>query len=232
MNNYIVIGASKGIGQALTNILIEKGHHVIALSRTKGTWGNPEQVTYIPFDVLSDNFNELDLNLEIHGLAYCPGSINLKPLKTIKKETLLEDLQINTLCAFEIIQQALPKFSKSSSCGIVLFSSVAVQLGMPFHASVGISKGALEGMVKSFAAELSPHIRVNAIAPSLTNTSLAAKFLNTEEKIKQSENRHPLKKIGTPELLAQSAYHLLVESEWTTGQILTVDGGISAIKPL
>ena len=103
---------------------------------------------------------------------------------------------------------------------------------MPYHTSVGISKGALEGMVKSLAAELSPNIRVNAIAPSLTNTTLASKFLNTDEKIQQAENRHPLKKIGTPELLAQSAYHLLVEAEWVTGQILTVDGGLSAIKPL
>lgn len=232
MKNYLVIGASKGIGQALTNLLVDQGHHVLALSRSKGTWKNPDHITHIPFDVLTDNFNELDINIEINGLAYCPGSINLKPLKTIKKEMLLDDLQINTLCAFEIIQQVLPKFSKSTSCGIVLFSSVAVQLGMPFHTSVGISKGALEGMVKSLAAELSPNIRVNAIAPSLTNTSLASKFLNSEEKIKQAENRHPLKKIGTSEVLAQSAYHLLVESEWTTGQILTVDGGLSAIKPL
>lgn len=232
MKNFIVIGASKGIGQALTNLLVDKGHHVIALSRSKGTWSNPNQVTYIPFDVLTDNFNQLDINLEINGLVYCPGSINLKPLKAIKTEILLEDLQINTLCAFEIIQQALPKFSKSATCGIVLFSSVAVQLGMPFHTAVSISKGALEGMVKSLAAELSPHIRVNAIAPSLTNTTLASKFLNTEEKIIQSENRHPLKKIGSPEVLAQSAYHLLVESEWTTGQIVVVDGGISSIKTL
>lgn len=232
MKNYLVIGASKGIGFELTNLLVENGNHVLALSRTKGSWKTPNQVTHIPFDVLNDNIRELDINLKINGLVYCPGSINLKPLKTIRKETLLEDLEINTLCAFDIIQQLLPKFTKEEVASIVLFSSVAVQLGMPYHTSVAISKGALEGMVKSLAAELSPHVRVNAIAPSLTNTALASRFLNTEEKTKQAEERPPLKKIGSPEIVAKTAYHLLVDAEWTTGQVVTVDGGITSIKSL
>jgi NAD(P)-dependent dehydrogenase (short-subunit alcohol dehydrogenase family) len=120
---------------------------------------------------------------------------------------------------------------KSSHPSVVLFSTVAVQTGMPFHSSIALAKGALEGLTRSLAAEWAPLIRVNAIAPSLTVTPLSEKLTGSAEKIESGAQRHPLKKLGTAENIAQMAHFLLTDSSaWMTGQILHVDGGMSSVR--
>jgi NAD(P)-dependent dehydrogenase (short-subunit alcohol dehydrogenase family) len=167
---------------------------------------------------------------QIDGLVYCPGSINLRPFKGLKIETFESDLQINFIDMVKVVQSILPQLTASNQSSIVLFSTVAASMGMPFHTSVAASKAAVEGFAKALAAEYAPKIRVNVIAPSLTNTPLADKFLNNEVKQEKSAERHPLKRFGQPEDLAQMATFLLSDnSSWITGQILHVDGGMSTL---
>lgn len=230
MRNYIIIGGSSGIGKEVVNLLENENTNVFA-TYYKNQIDDRLQVKYIQLDVKS---NELDLDKlpeEIHGLAYCPGSINLKPFHRFTEENFMEDFQLQVLGATKIIKQILPRLKKSGNASILLFSTIAVQTGFSFHSQVAISKGAIEGLTRSLAAELSPLIRVNAIAPSLTNTNLASKFLNTPEKLNLHSKKNPLKKIGTARDIAQAAEYLLTpKSSWVTGQIIHVDGGDSKIK--
>ena len=167
----------------------------------------------------------------IDGLAYCVGSIQLKPFHRFTEEDFIRDYELQVLGAVKVIQEILPKLKQSSSPSIVLFSTVAVQTGFTFHSLVSASKGAIEGLTKALAAELSPKIRVNCIAPSITQTPLAGTLLNTEEKITANGQRHPLGRIGQPNDIAELAAFLLSEkSSWITGQIMHIDGGISTIK--
>ena len=167
----------------------------------------------------------------IDGLAYCVGSIQLKPFHRFTEEDFIRDYQLQVLGAVKVIQEILHKLKQSSSPSIVLFSTVAVQTGFTFHSLVSASKGAIEGLTKALAAELSPKIRVNCIAPSITQTPLAGALLNTEEKITANGQRHPLGRIGQPNDIAELAAFLLSEkSSWITGQIMHIDGGISTIK--
>jgi NAD(P)-dependent dehydrogenase (short-subunit alcohol dehydrogenase family) len=181
-------------------------------------------------NVLED---ELDLSFvpdELHGLAYCPGSINLKPFHRIKPAEFIDDLKLQTIGAIKVIQAVLPNL-KAGFGSIVLFSTVAVQQGFNFHAQVAVSKGAIEGLARSLSAEFAPTIRVNCIAPSLTDTPLAQRLLNTDQKRDANAERHPLKRIGTSVDIANAASYLLAEeSAWVTGQIIKVDGGMSSIK--
>ena len=168
---------------------------------------------------------------QLDGLIYCPGSINLLPFKRIKPAAFMADYELQVLGAIKAIQQVLPALKKVPQASIVLFSTVAVQSGFNFHAQVAVSKGAIEGLTKALAAELAPNVRVNAIAPSLTDTPLAAKLLNTDQKKEANAQRHPLKRIGSAEDIANTAAFLLSEkASWITGQIMHVDGGMSAIK--
>lgn len=168
---------------------------------------------------------------EIHGLVYCPGSINLKPFDRIKPADFELDYQLQVIGVIKIIQQVLPKMKISLNASIILFSTVAVQTGLPFHTQVAASKGAIEGLTKALAAEFAPKIRVNTIAPSLTNTPLANSLINSEQKMDANAQRHPLKRIGTAADIANMAEYLLSEkASWITGQIFHIDGGISAIK--
>jgi 3-oxoacyl-[acyl-carrier protein] reductase len=228
MGNFVIIGGSSGIGQSIASKLIDKGHIVVNMSRTPC---NISGVKNVVFDVSTDEVNMESMPEVIDGLAYCPGSINLKGFKSIKEDQFLADLQINVFGAIKCIKACLPKMAKDGKGSILLFSTVAVQLGMPFHTSVAVSKGAIEGLVRSLAAELAPQIRVNALAPSLTDTPLASQLLSNDEKKERSANMHPLKRYGNSNDLANAATFLLTdESSWITGQIIGVDGGLSTLK--
>jgi len=168
---------------------------------------------------------------ELDGIVYCPGAIELKPFARISPENFTTDFNLQVLGAIKVVQHCLPQLKKGNAPSILFFSTVAVQTGFNFHSQVAVSKGAIEGLTRSLAAELSPTIRVNAIAPSLTETPLAAKLLNSEEKKQANADRHPLKRIGTPSDIAEMAAFLLSsKSAWITGQIIGIDGGMSAIK--
>lgn len=228
MKNILLIGGSYGIGFALAKTLQNTNNVYIASRSNEGLSGL--NVTHIPFDASTDTLDTSNLPEVIDGLVYLPGSINLRPFKGLKIEAFENDLQINFISLVKVIQTVLPNLTASNQSSIVLFSSVAASMGMPFHTSVAASKGAIEGFAKALAAEYAPKIRVNVIAPSLTDTPLADKFLNNDVKKEKSSERHPLKRFGQPEDIAQMANFLLNDnSSWMSGQILHVDGGMSTL---
>ena len=230
MKNYIVIGGSTGIGVELVKLLEEEGSKVIATYNTNFI-PDRKNVEYLKYDVLNDDLEIDDFPEEIHGLAYCPGSINLKPFHRFSEKDFIDDFKFQVLGATNVIKQLLSKMKKSKNSSIVLFSTIAVQSGFSFHSQVSMSKGAIEGLTRSLAAELAPKIRVNSIAPSLTDTPLALKLLNTAEKVQFQSEKNPLKKIGEAKEIAEAAAFLLTnKSSWVTGQIIHVDGGHSTIK--
>lgn len=231
MKNILIIGGSSGIGEQL----------VQQLSATHRVWATynatppPEQkietVSYHSVNVLDENSDFSFLPNELHGVAYCPGSIQLKPFARIKPEDFIADYQLQVVGAIKIIQAVLPKLKAAENASIVLFSTVAVKLGLNFHTQVAASKGAIEGLAKALAAEFAPKIRVNCIAPSLTDTPMAAALLNTPEKREANAQRNPLKKIGEAKDIANMAAFLLSEqASWITAQTFAVDGGMSVIK--
>jgi NAD(P)-dependent dehydrogenase (short-subunit alcohol dehydrogenase family) len=229
MKNFFIVGASSGIGKALTQILHEDGHKVYGTYLKNHVQDNG--AIYRKLDVLEEGIEPGFLPDQLDGLVYCPGSINLKPFHRIKPEAFVSDFELQVIGAIKIIQSVMPNLKAAENPSIVLFSTVAVQQGFNFHSQVSTSKGALEGLTRSLAAEFAPKIRVNAIAPSLTNTPLAGKLLSTDEKVQQNNERHPLKRIGEPLDIAQMASFLLSDkSSWVTGQILKVDGGMSSLK--
>lgn len=231
MSIYLVIGGSSGIGRELTLQLALKGNQVYSTWFKNEISEKEENIEYNFLNVLEDEINVDFLPDEIDGLAYCPGSINLRPFHHIKSDQFLKDYELQLVGAVKVIQTVLPKLKKSGNGSIVLFSTVAVQAGFSFHSLVSSSKGAVEGLVRSLAAEFAPAIRVNGIAPSLTETPLAEKLINTSEKKESNAQRHPLKRIGSPFDIANAAEYLLTKkSGWVTGQILHIDGGISTLK--
>ena len=231
MSNYIIIGASSGIGQQLALQLINSGHQVYATYFRNKLSSENENLQYHYLNVMDEAIKLDFLPETISGLIYCPGSINLRPFERIKPADFAADYQLQVVGAVKTIQAALPRLKKSEHSSIVLFSTVAVQTGLSFHSQVSASKGALEGLTKALAAELAPTIRVNCIAPSLTDTPLAASLLNNEQKREANAQRHPLKRIGAVEDIANMASFLLSEkASWITGQILHVDGGFSSLK--
>jgi len=231
-NNIFVVGGSSGIGLEIVKKLTDNKNEVFVGSRTSETLVDYPQVHHLQLDVTTD-FSDLEGLPEIvHGLVYCPGTIVLKPFQRLTSADFRRDLEINLLGAVKVIQGCLKKLKKSpAGASIVLFSTVAVKVGMPFHASVASAKAAVEGLTRSLAAEFAPRIRVNAIAPSLTDTPLAESLLSSEERQKASAERHPLKRIGSPQEVAGLACHLLSnEGSWITGQIFHVDGGMSSVR--
>jgi len=228
MKNILLIGGSYGIGLAIAKEL-QYENKVFVASRTNEEIAEMH-VTHIPFDATTDTLDTSKLPEIIDGLVYCPGSINLRPFKGLKPDAFESDLQINFISLVKVIQSVLPNLTASNQSSIVLFSSVAASMGMPFHTSVAASKGAIEGFAKALAAEYAPKIRVNVIAPSLTDTPLAEKFLSNDDKKEKSAQRHPLKRVGTSNDMAQMASFLLSEkSSWISGQIFHVDGGMSTL---
>ena len=228
MKNILLIGGSYGIGLAIAQEL-QNDNNIFVASRTNENLSGLN-VTHIPFDASTDTLDASKLPAILDGLVYCPGSINLRPFRGLKPEAFEADLQINFISLVKVIQAVLPNLTASEQSSIVLFSSVAASMGMPFHTSVAAAKGAIEGFAKALAAEYAPKIRVNVIAPSLTDTPLADKFLNNETKQEKSAERHPLKRFGKPEDSAQMASFLLSDkSSLISGQIFHVDGGMSTL---
>ncbi len=220
--NILIIGGSSGIGRALVDILLPV-HSVYVASRSNESLTNTG-VTHISYDVMNDALDISSLPEQLDGFVYCPGSINLRPFRGLKPQTFQDDFNLNVIGAVKSIQSVLPLLQKSPQASLVFYSTVAVSTGMPFHASVASAKGAIEGLTRSLAAEYAPKFRVNCIAPSLTDTPLADKFLNNEAKLEKAQERHPLKQVGTAKNIAQmSAFLLGEESQWMTGQILHLD---------
>jgi NAD(P)-dependent dehydrogenase (short-subunit alcohol dehydrogenase family) len=229
MQNYLIIGASSGIGLQ-TALQLSTQHKVYGTYHKTIVEGNAN-LSYHFVNVLDEQMNLDFLPETIDGLVYCPGTINLRPFARIKPEDFVSDYQLQVVGAIKIIQQVVPKLKTAVNPSIVLFSTVAVQTGLNFHSQVAASKGAIEGLTKALAAEFAPTIRVNCIAPSLTNTPLAATLLNTPEKIEANAQRHPLKKIGQPADIANMVEFLLSnKSSWVTGQVLHIDGGMGALR--
>ena len=225
---YLFIGGNSGIGLATAEFLQSQGHQIIAASRSGdrlAALGIPVQ----PFDAKAPQPIVIPGTLD--GLIYFPGTITLKPFHRLTAEDFLSDFQVNFLGAVHAIQQALPALKNAPTASIVLFSTIAVAQGMAFHASIAAAKAAVEGLTKSLAAELAPKIRVNAIAPSLTDTPLAAMLLGNDAKKEAAAKRHPLQTVGDPAHVARLAAFLLSEaSSFLTGQILRPDGGLSSVR--
>ena len=233
---YVVIGGSSGISKEFVIQAVQSGVHVYAMCRNRPDWiDSLDHAQHISIDVTNcEPFKDLSIDEPIDGLIYCPGSINLKPFARLTGDDFAADWNINLMGLVKTLQALHSNLRKSKKASVVLFSTVAVQTGMSYHASIAAAKEALEGLTRSFAAEwASQPIRVNAIALSLTDTPLAERLLASEERRDASASRHPLKRIGSPEEAASTAMFMLSDaSSWMTGQIINLDGGISSIKPL
>ena len=230
--SVFVVGGSSGIGLEIVKRLAATGHEVYVGSRSDRDLANMADVHHLLIDVSAESLDLESLPETLQGLVYCPGTITLKPFQHLTTDDFLEDFNLNLLGAVKVIQGSLKRLRKSTEgASIVLFSTVAVKIGMPFHASTASAKAAVEGFARSLAAEFAPRIRVNVIAPSLTDTPLAENLLSSDQKRQGSADRHPLKRIGTSQEIAQMAVHLLSEEgSWITGQVFHVDGGMSSVR--
>lgn len=226
MGKYIIVGGSKGIGNAIVNNLLEN-HEVINVSRTEPEISHKNLIHH-NCDIVSEDLPDIN---EVDGLVYCPGSINLKPINRLSIDDFKNDFEINVIGAVKTIQKYLPALKNGNNPSVVFFSTVASDLGMPFHASVSASKSAVEGLTKSLGAELAPTIRVNAIAPTVTDTDLASKLLRNDRMIENIKERHPLKKYLQPQEVADMATFLLSEKAASlSGQVFKMDCGITSFK--
>ena len=226
MRHILIIGGTKGIGKAIIDLLIEE-NKITCMSRNVSEY-NHENYNHLQLDATLDNFPDLD---KIDSLVYCPGSINLKPISTLSIEDFRNDFELNVIGAVKSIKKYLPLLKKGENPSILLFSTVATKLGMPYHASVSASKSAIDGIVKTLGAELAPKIRINAIAPTITNTELASKILRNEKVLENMIERHPLKKILSANEVAKMAKFLISEDGSSiSGQIINMDAGIVSFK--
>lgn len=233
MKTFLIAGGTSGIGLETVKLLSKNNDSLIILGREKKNTGDLLNTVFYTADILRPADELPQITEPLDGIVYCPGTINLKPFRSLKPEDYQNDLEINLLGAVKLINKYLPNLKAAGKASIVLFSTVAVQTGMPYHASIASAKGAVEGLARSLAAEFAPHIRVNCIAPSITSTPLAEKLLNSETKMKSSEERHPLKRIGSAEEIAELTVFLLSDnSGFITGQIIRADGGISSVRIL
>ena len=226
MKTYIVIGGSKGIGNAIVHTLLEN-NKVINLSRSQPDIEH-DNFTHHNCDVLNEELPDIDA---ADGLVYCPGSINLKPIGRFSLDEFREDYEINVIGAVKAIQKYLKTLKNGQDPSIVLFSTVAAKLGMPFHASIAAAKSGVEGLVKSLGAEMATTLRINAIAPTVTDTDLASKLLRSDKMIENIKDRHPMKNYLKPADIAGMAEFLLSEkAQSISGQVFEMDYGIVSFK--
>lgn len=226
MKNIVIIGGTKGIGKAIVNEVVDN-NNVVCLSRNQTDFSH-DNYTFHNFDALVDDYPDFD---SLDCLIYCPGSINLKPISTLSLDDFRNDFELNVIGAVRAIKKYLNLLKKSESASILLFSTVATKLGMPYHASVSVAKSGIDGLVKTLGSELAPKVRINAIAPTITNTELASKILRNDKVIENMVERHPLKKILSSSEVAKMASFLISEDASSiSGQIFNMDAGIVSFK--
>ena len=229
--NFVIVGGSHGIGLGIVRRLVDRGSSVTVLSRTNEQLSGLPSVTHVSCDVTSDEIDSNALPDRIDGLTYCPGSINLGPFRGVKPDQMLEEFRLNVIGGVKCVQAALSGLKAAEQSSVVFFSTVAVAQGLPMHASTAASKGAVEALTRTLAVELAPKIRVNCIAPALTDTPLAARLLSSDEKREAMAARYPLKRIGSVDDIAAAAEYLLGDQAgWITGQVIGVDGGMSTLR--
>ena len=229
LKKIIILGGTGAIGSSLAQKIKDLNYNPILIAREKNKL---EEISkkinceYFECDVLeNEKLKKIINNLDnhIYGLAYCVGSINLRPLKLTKDSDFIESFKINTLGAINAIKAAQASLSNNNG-SILLFSTIAVKQGFVNHSVVSTAKGALEGLTLSLAAELAPKIRVNCIAPSLTESKMSLNLVKNENIKKGIEMMHPIPKIGTGEDFSDIGAYLLSEkNNWITGQILHID---------
>lgn len=230
-NHYVIVGGSRGIGRVIVDRILEAGFRVTVLARTSDSLPVHENLEFEKFDATQDDVPTGNLTGPINGLAYCPGSINLRSFRSLKPDMFREDFELNVVGAVRTIQALTSNLNNAGSASIVLFSTVAVGQGMFAHASIAAAKGAIEGLTRSLAAELAPKVRCNCIAPALTETSLTQKFFSDSEKAASLAEKYPLKRTGRADDIADLAYFLLSDkSGWITGQVIGADGGMSSLR--
>ena len=226
---YLIVGGSSGIGRALVDQLLQASHTVHVWARERRDL--PGTVAFTSLDVTDDSAEfKSAVPDQLDGLVYCPGSIDLRSFRSLKPDAFREAFELNVVGAVRCLQAAERTLKQSEHAAVVLFSTVAVQRGMPFHAAIAAAKGAIEGLTRSLAAEYAPGVRVNCIAPSLTDTPLAEKLLASDDKREASAKRHPLNRVGTAgEIASMAAYLLGEQAAFITGQVIGMDGGLGAI---
>ena len=230
MKTAFIVGAASGIGKALATKMAKSGYRVIATYHQK-EYDNIDGVEYHHLDVTADPIDLSFIEGKIDAFAYCVGAIQLKPFHRLDWKAFQSDYDLQLGGAVRILQGILPQLKEAEQASVLLFSTVAVQQGFTFHSMVSSSKGAIEGLTRALAAEWAPKIRVNAIAPSLTDTPLAERLLNSEQKMEANAQRNPMKRVGLAEdSAAMGAFLLSDESTWISGQVLSVDGGMSSLK--
>ena len=217
MAKTLLIGANSTIAKALQE---NSDREFLTFSRSEGTLN------------LDGDLSELDDVSDIDGLVYFPGTINLKPFTMLKEDDFLNDFKINVLGAAKVVKKVINKLKESEGASVVFISSVAANIGLPFHSSIGASKSALEGMARSLAAEYTnAKVCFNVVAPSLTETNLSTNLLKTERLVEASKERNPMKEIGDPNKIAKTINFLLdAHKNWMTGQVIHVDGGMNNLK--
>ena len=226
MKNIVIIGGSKGIGKAILQQQLEN-NRVYNLSRTSPEFTHPN-LKHFEINALQDTLPDIE-NIDV--LIYCPGSINLKPIMSLSIDDFKNDFEINVIGAVKVIQKYLPNLKKGTNPSIVLFSSVAAKMGMPFHASIATAKAGVEGLVKSLGAELASVVRVNAIAPTITDTTLASNILRNDRMKENMIERHPMKNYLQPEEVANMVDFLISEkAKSISGQIFEMDYGLVTFK--